>query len=155
LQSAASGGETAPVSTASGFLIGTVEYMAPEQLQGGSVDQRTDIFALGMVLYEMATGRHPFVGRTPTSTIANILKDDPGPITQRDAVAPKELERIVHRCLRKSPLERYPSAGSLLGDLVSLRGSSRQNPGRRAMPAWGPLQLPRFSSPGMWRVPYS
>jgi hypothetical protein len=131
-QSPASGGETAPVSTASGFLIGTVEYMAPEQLQGGSVDQRTDIFALGMVLYEMATGRHPFVGRTPTSTIANILKDDPGPITQRDAVAPKELERIVHRCLRKSPSERYPSAGSLLGELVRLGGSSRQNPGSQS-----------------------
>ena len=148
LQSAASGGETAPVSTASGFLIGTVEYMAPEQLQGGSVDQRTDIFALGMVLYEMATGRHPFVGRTPTSTIANILKDDPGPITQRDAVAPKELERIVHRCLRKSPLERYPSAGSLLGDLVSLRGSSRQNPGSQSDASVGaspapPLFIPR------------
>ena len=105
-----SGGETAPVSTAAGFLIGTVEYMAPEQLQGGSVDPRTDIFALGMVLYEMATGTHPFMGHTPTSTIANILKDEPRPVAQRNAVLPQELDRIVHRCLRKSPPERYPSA---------------------------------------------
>src|SRR5882762_1939773 len=126
-----SGGETAPVSTASGFLIGTVEYMAPEQLQGGSVDQRTDIFALGMVLYEMATGTHPFMGHTPTSTIANILKDEPRPVAQRNGVVPQELERIVHRCLRKSPPERYPSARMLLEDLVSLRGSSRQNLGTR------------------------
>ncbi len=126
-----SGGETAPVSTASGFLIGTVEYMAPEQLQGGSVDQRTDIFALGMVLYEMATGTHPFMGHTPTSTIANILKDEPRPVAQRNAVVPQELERIVHRCLRKSPPERYPSAGILLEDLVSLRSNSRENLGTR------------------------
>ncbi len=126
-----SGGETAPVSTASGFLIGTVEYMAPEQLQGGSVDQRTDIFALGIVLYEMATGTHPFMGRTPTSTMANILKDEPRPVAQRNAVVPRELERIVHRCLRKNPPERYPSARVLLDDLVSLRSNSRQNLGTR------------------------
>jgi serine/threonine protein kinase len=122
-----SGGETAPVSTASGFLIGTVEYMAPEQLQGASVDPRTDIFALGMVLYEMATGTHPFMGHTPTSTIANILKDEPRPVAQRNAAVPQELDRIVHRCLRKSPPERYPSAHMVLEDLVSLRGGSQQN----------------------------
>src|SRR6266850_260894 len=100
-----SGGETAPVSTASGFLIGTVEYMAPET--------------------------HPFMGHTPTSTIANILKDEPRPVAQRNAVVPQELERIVHRCLRKSPRERYPSAGILLEDLVSLRSNSRENLGTR------------------------
>jgi serine/threonine protein kinase len=148
-----SGGETAPVSTASGFLIGTVEYMAPEQLQGGSIDRRTDIFALGIVLYEMATGTHPFLGRTPTSTIANILKDEPEPIAQRNTVAPQELERIVYRCLRKNPSERYPSARTLLEDLVSLRGSSRQNSGTQtndssastpAPPLFIPRQLARM-----------
>lgn len=122
-----SSGETAPISTASGFLIGTIEYMAPEQLQGGSVNRRTDVFALGIVLYEMATGTHPFMGHTPTSTIANILKDEPRPVAQRNAVVPQELDRIVHRCLRKSPPERYPSAHMVLEDLVSLRGSSQQN----------------------------
>jgi serine/threonine protein kinase len=122
-----SSGETAPISTASGFLIGTIEYMAPEQLQGGSVDRRTDIFALGIVLYEMATGTHPFMGHTPTSTIANILKDEPRPVAQRNAAVPQELDRIVHRCLRKRPPERYSSAHMVLEDLVSLRGSSQQN----------------------------
>jgi predicted Ser/Thr protein kinase len=147
-----SGGETAPVSTASGFIIGTVEYMAPEQLQGGSVDRRTDLFALGMVLYEMATGTHPFLGRTPTSTIANILKDEPRSIAQRGAVIPQELERIVYRCLRKSPSERYPSARTLFEDLVSLRGTSRQNfgaqtnnsaPSNTAPPLFIPRQMAR------------
>jgi hypothetical protein len=121
-----SGGETAPVSTASGLLIGTVEYMAPEQLQGGDVDRRTDLFALGMVLYEMATGRNPFLGRTPTSTIANILKDEPEPILRRNPVVPRDLECIVQRCLRKSPAERYPSARALLEDLMSLRSSTQE-----------------------------
>jgi serine/threonine protein kinase len=121
-----SAGETAPVSTASGLLVGTVEYMSPEQLQGGTVDQRTDIFALGLVLYEMATGTNPFIGRTPTSTIANILKDEPGPIVRRNFALPVELERIVRLCLRKNPAERYPAAKALLGDLISLRGILNQ-----------------------------
>jgi serine/threonine protein kinase len=116
-----SAGETAPVSTASGLFVGTVEYMSPEQLQGGTVDQRTDIFALGLVVYEMATGTNPFIGRTPTSTIANILKDEPGPIVRRNFALPVELERIVRLCLRKNPADRYPAAKALLGDLVSLR----------------------------------
>src|SRR3989442_5879998 len=80
-------------------------------------------------------GTHPFMGHTPTPTspspIANIRKDEPRPVAQRNALIPQELERIVHRCLRKSPPERYPSAGLLLEDLVSPQSNSRQNLGTR------------------------
>ena len=124
----ASAEETAPLSTASGLLVGTVEYMSPEQLQGGNVDRRTDIFALGLVLYEMASGTNPFIGHTPTSTMANILKDEPGPILRRNFTVPVELERIVQKCLRKSPADRYPAANALLRDLASLRRSLDQGP---------------------------
>jgi|SRR5215831_4039489 len=109
--------ETASLSTASGLLVGTVDYMAPEQLQGGPVDTRTDLFALGLVLYEMATGVNPFVGTSTSATIANILKDVAEAVTRRNPTVPVCVEAIISRCLRKDPDERYPSARALLNDL--------------------------------------
>ena len=115
--------ETASMSTAAGMLVGTVNYMAPEQLEGLPVDPRTDVFALGLVLYEMATGRNPFVRQSATSTMANILKEEAPPVAQRNPLAPPELERILQKCLRKRTEERYASARDLAVDLAALRRS--------------------------------
>jgi len=112
--------ESTLVNTALGLLVGTVNYMSPEQLEGDPVDARADIYSLGLVLYEMVTGANPFVGKTPTSTIANILKQEAPPVTQRGPVAPLELDRILRKCLRKRPEERYQSARDLLVDLRDL-----------------------------------
>jgi predicted Ser/Thr protein kinase len=125
--------ETAPVSTAPGLLVGTVNYMAPEQLEGEAVDARTDLYALGLVLYEMATGTNPFLGKSPTSTIANILKHEPPPMGERNPLAPAELDRIVRKCLRKRREERYQSARELWVDLSNLRHDSGER-GRVAPP---------------------
>jgi hypothetical protein len=95
--------------------------MAPEQLEGEQVDSRTDLYALGLVLYEMATGRNPFLGHSPSSTIANILKEEVPPVAQRNPLAPSELERILQKCLRKRREERYTSARDLAVDLAALR----------------------------------
>ncbi len=115
--------ETATMSTAAGLLVGTVEYMAPEQLEGEAVDPRTDLYALGLVLYELATGCNPFIGQSPTSTIANILKEEAPPVGWRNPVAPPELGRILQKCLRKRMDERYASARDLSADLTTLRRS--------------------------------
>ena len=113
--------DTIPLSTASGLLVGTIEYMAPEQLQGEHLDSRTDLFALGLVLFEMLTGSNPFIGSSPTSTIANILKEDPRP-TAKNPEIPADIEMIVLRCLSKKPSDRFPSARALLDDLLRVRG---------------------------------
>lgn len=120
-------GETVPLSTASGLLVGTVDYMAPEQLQGGKLDERTDLFAFGLVLYEMATGANPFVGRSPTSTMANILKEEPEPPARRNPHLPADLAAIIQRCLQKHPSDRYPSARALLDDLLHVRNRLQLN----------------------------
>ncbi len=116
-----SGAETISIATVPGLLVGTITYMAPEQLEGRPTDPRTDIYTLGLVLYEMATGANPFVGRTLPSTIANILKQEPPPLGQKDPAAPTELDRILLKCLRKNPNERYQSTRELLVDLRDLR----------------------------------
>jgi Protein kinase domain len=141
--------ETATMSTEAGLLLGTVEYMAPEQIEGEPVDPRTDLYALGLVLYELATGCNPFVGRSPTSTIANILKENAPPIAQRNPVAPPELGRILQKCLRKRKDERYPSARDLSADLTALRRSLA--PGQRdsrvtAAPRIAPLMMSRTAA---------
>jgi serine/threonine protein kinase len=97
----ASAAETETMSTAAGLLVGTVGYMAPEQLEGEPVDPRTDLYTLGLVLYEMATGWNPFLGHSPGSTIANILKEEAPPVARHNPVAPPELSRILQKCLRK------------------------------------------------------
>jgi hypothetical protein len=111
-----SGLETSPATTL-GAIVGTVNYMSPEQLQGREVDSRTDLYAVGMLLYEMITGANPFQGESPASTIANILTAEPPPIPDLNPACPPELDRILRRCLRKAKEERYESAGELLAEL--------------------------------------
>ncbi len=107
--------------TAPGTVVGTVGYMAPEQLEGKDVDYRSDIFSFGTMLYELATGVHPFSGESPASTIAAIMTADPLPLTQRNQLQPAELERIVRKCLRKHRGDRYQSTRDLTVDLRELR----------------------------------
>lgn len=111
--------ETQPL-TAEGTILGTFQYMAPEQLECREADARSDIWALGCVLYEMATGKRAFEGTSQASLIAGILKDDPRPILELRPVTPPALDRIVKRCLRKDPEMRFQDAGDLVFDLESI-----------------------------------
>jgi eukaryotic-like serine/threonine-protein kinase len=107
--------------TAVGEIRGTVSYMSPEQAMGTVVDHRSDIFAFGVVLYEMCTGRRPFEGASVTEILSRILHAHPEPIARLNYESPPELDRIVRKCLAKSPNERYQSARELLLDLRSLQ----------------------------------
>ena len=100
--------------TAQGTIVGTFQYMAPEQIEGAEADARADIFAFGAVLYEMATGRRPFEGKTQASLMASILAAEPPPITTLRAAAPAALDHVVRTCLAKDPEERFQSAHDLL-----------------------------------------
>jgi formylglycine-generating enzyme required for sulfatase activity len=103
------------------MVMGTPRYMSPEQARGEKVDGRTDIFSLGVMLYEMVAGRAPFAGATNSEVIAAILRDAPPPLTQQVPETPRELERIVSLALRKDRAERYQSAKEILSDLKSLQ----------------------------------
>jgi TolB-like protein/tRNA A-37 threonylcarbamoyl transferase component Bud32/Tfp pilus assembly protein PilF len=105
------------LKTAPGTVMGTLGYMSPEQLRGEFVDARTDIFALGCILYEMISGQSPFARSTTTDTIAAVLRDEPPELPD----APPALTQIIRRCLEKSPNDRYHSAHDLALDLRSLR----------------------------------
>jgi hypothetical protein len=96
--------------TAQGTILGTFQYMAPEQMEGEAADARTDLFAFGAVLYEMITGRRAFTGKTQASLVGAILKDDPPPVSQTQAVAPPALDHLVLTCLAKDPDARYQTA---------------------------------------------
>jgi eukaryotic-like serine/threonine-protein kinase len=105
----------------SGLVMGTVKYMSPEQAQGSSVDARSDIFSLGVMLYEMVAGRLPFEGETTSDLIAAILEEEPPPLTQFSPNAPKELQHIVTRSLRKDKQGRYQTVEELLIGLTNLK----------------------------------
>src|SRR5215213_8891677 len=110
-----------------GVVIGTAAYMSPEQARGVAVDERTDIWGLGVVLYEMASGRAPFTGETPTDVVVAIVERDQPPISQHVEGAPAELERIVKKALRKDRNERYQIVRELAIDLRSLRKELEMN----------------------------
>jgi eukaryotic-like serine/threonine-protein kinase len=99
--------------TAEGSIVGTIQYMAPEQLEGKEVDARTDIFAFGAVIYEMATGKRPFEGKSQASLIAKILEIDPPPISSLQPMTPLALDRVVKRCLAKDRDDRWQTARDL------------------------------------------
>jgi hypothetical protein len=112
------GGEAAPRLTQTGAIVGTPAYMAPEQLNGGVVDARADVFALGVLLYELAAGEHPFEAPTPLGMIARVLESEPRPIDAVRPDVPAALARVIARALRKAPAERFPSAGGMLDALA-------------------------------------
>src|SRR5438876_2428352 len=109
------------VETNLGSILGTVRYMSPEQACGAQVDATTDIWSLGVVLYEMLTGHAPFTGDTPSEVMSAILEREPPPLTRYFAHAPAELHQIISKTLRKDRKERYPSAHELLQALKNLR----------------------------------
>jgi Tol biopolymer transport system component len=96
--------------TQEGTILGTFQYMAPEQLEGHEADARTDIFAFGAVLYEMATGRKAFSGKSQASLISNIMKEEPAPISTVQPMTPPALDRVVRACLAKDPEDRFQTA---------------------------------------------
>ena len=116
-------GTTLPTAqvTGEGRILGTVAYMSPEQAEGKALDQRSDVFSLGVMLYEMATGQRPFKGDTSVSVISAILKDTPGSITELRPELPRDLGRIVKHALSKDPEHRYQTAKDLRNDLETLK----------------------------------
>jgi eukaryotic-like serine/threonine-protein kinase len=115
---------TSPL-TAQGTIVGTFQYMAPEQLEGKEADARTDLWALGCVLYEMATGKCAFGGTSQASLIAAILKEEPRPILELQPLTPPALEHLVKRCLAKDTADRWQSARDVMHELkwISEAGS--------------------------------
>jgi serine/threonine-protein kinase len=107
--------------TDSGVVMGTVAYMSPEQALGKVVDHRSDLFSMGVVFYEMITGKRPFSGNTPTETIDKIVHGQPEPILRLNYNAPQSLELIVRKCMEKDPDRRYQSASEILIDLKNLK----------------------------------
>ena len=111
------GNTTQAPGTGVGTLLGTMPYMAPEQVEGREVDARSDIFSLGTVIYEMVTGQRAFKGDSPASVIGAILKDEPVPMKTLQPLAPAALEHVVTTCLAKDPDERWQSASDIAREL--------------------------------------
>ena len=111
----------AALVTAQGAIMGTVAYMSPEQAEGKVVDARTDIFSFGSVLYEMVTGQRAFQGDTPLSAVTAVLREEPQQISQVREGVPRELERVIVRCLRKDPSRRWQSMADVTIALRELK----------------------------------
>jgi TolB-like protein/Flp pilus assembly protein TadD len=155
---------TETMLTQAGQVMGTVPYMSPEQVQGKPVDHRTDIFSLGIIFYEMATGNRPFTGGSSAELISSILRDAPPPVSESNVEFPDPLSRIVRRCLDKDPGRRYQSARDLRNELEDLKqevatgapSKGIARPRRRIHPV---IALPALAvvtalvGLGMWLIP--
>ena len=119
-QAATPNSQETQLMTSVGVVMGTVAYMSPEQALGRDVDARTDIFSLGVVLYEMATGRIPFSGANAQETMAHLLQSMPEATARFNYDVPQELDRVIRKCLEKDPSRRYQSARELMVDLKNL-----------------------------------
>jgi serine/threonine-protein kinase len=131
---AGSEGRTRVAATVTGQIIGTPAYMSPEQIEGRPLDQRTDIFSLGILLCEMATGQRPFKGDTAMAIMTSILRDAPSQLNELNPGLPEHLGRIARHCLQKDPDERYQSALDVRNELKALQEetNSAQRPGSAA-----------------------
>ena len=141
-----SGAETVTHATQAGQVLGTVAYMSPEQAQGHFVDHRSDVFSLGIILFEMTTGRRPFEGASVPGTMAAIIESPPRPLDTLKPDLPDEFARIVRRCLAKEPGRRYQSALDLRNDLDDLRQTIASTPS----PVVGARRV--GGSPHWWRM---
>ena len=117
---------TAVMMTEPGMIVGTIDYMSPEQATGRRLDHRSDIFSLGSILFEALTGEVPFAGETVVDTLHRIVRDEPPPLSAYRHDVPAELQRIVGKCLAKDPNERYQSAKELAIDLRAMARGSAQ-----------------------------
>ena len=139
-------GPTAEPITAKGTILGTFQYMSPEQLEGKETDARSDIFSFGAMLYEMITGRKGFEGSSHASLIAAVMSTNPPPVSTIQPMASPALDRVVKKCLAKSPDDRWQSAGDLLSELewIADSGSSAGIP--------PPIAAKRRSRERMWQL---
>jgi len=159
-----------PGATREGFIVGTAAYMSPEQAEGKPVDARSDVFSLGILLYQMITGTRPFNGDTQMSTLTAVLRDEPRPVLELRPDLPRQLSRILSRCLEKDPDRRYESAKGLRYDLeilqrelisgeherpVVTRAAAPVTAGRPWRPAWiaGIAALLLVAVAGIWLRP--
>ena len=115
---------TRTVHTAEGIIVGTASYMSPEQAQGKPLDARSDIFSFGAVLYEMMAGQRAFRGESPVSTLSAILHEEPKPISEIAPAVPRDLEKIIRRCLRKDPERRFQHMADVKVALRELKEDS-------------------------------
>jgi len=157
--SAGEGSELATrgLQTEDGRILGTVAYMAPEQAEGKPVDSRTDVFAMGILLYEMATGTRPFKGDTRISVLSSIMRDTPESVTSLNQELPRHVGRVIKRCLAKDPDRRYGNARELHNELLELKeeiasgellpGTALLAPARRGSRFW-----PGVAAPGVGPV---
>ena len=140
--------------TGEGMVMGTAPYMSPEQIEGRAMNHRTDIFSLGVLLYELATGRRPFNSDNSAGLVSSILRDTPSSVTDINPGLPRHLARIVQHCLEKDPEARYQSAKDVRNELKSLRrevDSGTVTTGSGISPAEPPLGEPRKKSGlGLW-----
>ncbi len=122
--------------TSPGSAVGTVAYMSPEQAKGVPLDARTDLFSLGTVIYEMATGKTPFAGESTAEVFAALLKENPPHVSSLNPAMPRKLDAIVEKLLRKDPAQRYPTAERLREDLESLDAPTTRPAEKAAGPKW-------------------
>jgi Tol biopolymer transport system component/tRNA A-37 threonylcarbamoyl transferase component Bud32 len=148
-------------ASAEGLIVGTVSYMSPEQAEGKKVDARSDIFSFGALLYEMVTGRRAFQGDSRLSTLSAVLREEPKPAGEIVEGLPHELERIITRCLRKSPERRFQTMADLKVALQELKEESdsgtlqaapamQQRPGRQRVWAGALLAVFALSAGALW-----
>jgi eukaryotic-like serine/threonine-protein kinase len=130
---------TLNTSTEQGRILGTAAYMSPEQAEGQPLDARSDIFSFGSVLYEMLTGRRAFTGRSPVSTLSEVLKEEPRPADEVVLGLPRDLVRILHQCMRKDPARRFQHIADVKVELQSLIESPavEAEPVRPRRRVWG------------------
>jgi serine/threonine protein kinase/tetratricopeptide (TPR) repeat protein len=135
-----------PISS-EGQVLGTVPYMAPEQIRGEPVDARSDLFALGIILYELATGLRPFKGPTPADVSSSILRDAPAPVMSVRRDLPRDLNRIISRCLEKNPRDRFQTARDVYNELRYVKREIESETSSSESPAWMATPAPGMATP--------